>query len=81
MKRTHEQLHLRQIKFCAPKDHGHARNFIWIITFFDEVFEYGGDSTFWGYVEENAELLCVEFCNFVQRHIFVIIYVVTVNVL
>jgi hypothetical protein len=35
-------------------------NFIWIISFFsDGAFEYGGGSTFLGYVGTNAELLCV----------------------
>jgi hypothetical protein len=38
---------------------------------FEEAFKYGDGATFWGYVGTNAELLCVEFCNFVQCHILV----------
>jgi hypothetical protein len=48
-----------------------STSFILIIIFFDGVFEYGGDSKFWGYVGTNTELLWVEFCNFVQSHMFV----------
>jgi hypothetical protein len=46
-------------------------SFIWIIILFDAVFKYGDGAKFWGYVVINAEQLCVEFCNFVQCHIFV----------
>jgi hypothetical protein len=46
-------------------------SFIWIIILFDTVFKYGDGVKFWGYVVINAEPLCVEFCNFVQCHIFV----------
>jgi hypothetical protein len=48
-------------------------SFIWIIILFDAVFiiKYGDGAKFWGYVGINAEPLCVEFCNFVQCHIFV----------
>jgi hypothetical protein len=46
-------------------------SFIWIIILFDSVVKYGDDAKFWGYVGLNAEQLCVEFCNFVQYHIFV----------
>jgi hypothetical protein len=46
--------------------------FIWIIILFDAVFiKYGDGAKFWGYVGINAEPLFVEFCNFVQCHIFV----------
>jgi hypothetical protein len=45
-------------------------SFILIIIFFDPVFKYGDGAKFWGYVVINAEQLCVEFCNFVQCHIF-----------
>jgi hypothetical protein len=38
--------------------------FIWIIIFFNRAFEYGNISM-WDYVGTNAELLCVELCNFV----------------
>jgi hypothetical protein len=46
-------------------------SFIWIIILFDAVFKYGDGAKLWGYVGINAEPLCVEFCNFVQCHIFV----------
>jgi hypothetical protein len=38
---------------------------------FDAVFKYDDGAKFWGYVGINAEPLCIEFCNFVQCHIFV----------
>jgi hypothetical protein len=44
--------------------------FIWMIILFDAVFKYGDGVKFWGYVVINAEQLWVEFCNFVQCHIF-----------
>jgi hypothetical protein len=46
-------------------------SFIWIIIMFDTVFKYDDGEKFWGYVGINAEPLCIEFCNFVQCHIFV----------
>jgi hypothetical protein len=46
-------------------------SFIWIIISFDAVLKYDDGAKFWGYVVINAEELCVEFCNFVQYHIFV----------
>jgi hypothetical protein len=45
--------------------------FILIIIFFNRAFEYGGISKLWGYVGTNTKLLCAEFCNYVQCHIFV----------
>jgi hypothetical protein len=36
-----------------------------------ELFEYGGGSKFCGYIGTNAELLCVEFFNFVQCDVFI----------
>jgi hypothetical protein len=39
--------------------------------FFHEAIKYGNGMKFGGYVGTNAEPLCVEFCNFVQCHIFV----------
>jgi hypothetical protein len=44
---------------------------ICIIIFFDGDFDCGSGSTFWGYVGTNAELLCVEFYNFLQCDMFV----------
>jgi hypothetical protein len=46
-------------------------SFIWIIISFDAVFKYGDGAKFWGFVVINAEQICIEFCNFVQCHIFV----------
>jgi hypothetical protein len=37
------------------------------LSFFVCALEYGGGSNFWCYVGTNAELVCVEFYNFVQR--------------
>jgi hypothetical protein len=45
-------------------------SFIWIIILFDAVLKYDDGAKFWGYVVINAEPFCVEFCNFVQCHIF-----------
>jgi hypothetical protein len=54
--------------------------FISIIILFDAAFiKYGDGAKFWGYVVINAEQLCVEFCNFVQCHIFVNYLTFTVN--
>jgi len=47
------------------------KSFIWMIILFDEAFKYGDGAKFWGYVGTNTEPLCVQFCNFVQCHIFV----------
>jgi hypothetical protein len=69
MYRTLEQLLL--VKWSAVHWNimviGLPYSFIWIIIFLDGAFEYAGISRF--YVGTNAELLCVEFCNFVQCHI------------
>jgi hypothetical protein len=46
-------------------------SFIWIIILFEAVFKYGDGEKFWGYVGINTEPLSVEFCNFVQCHIFI----------
>jgi hypothetical protein len=46
-------------------------SFIWIIILFDAVFKYGDGANFLGYDGINAEPLHVEFCNFVQCHMFV----------
>jgi hypothetical protein len=46
-------------------------SFIWVIILFDAVFKYGDGAKFWGNVGINAEPLRVEFCIFVQCHIFV----------
>jgi hypothetical protein len=63
METTHELLHLVKWSFLLLKIMNMPTSFIWIII----LFEYGGISKCWGYVTStNAELLCVEFCNFVQ---------------
>jgi hypothetical protein len=46
-------------------------SFIGIIVLCDDAFKYGDCVRFWGYIEMNTEPLCVDFCNFVQCHIFV----------
>jgi hypothetical protein len=46
-------------------------SFICIIILFDALYKYDDGAKFCGYVGINAEPLCVEFCNFVQRHTFV----------
>jgi hypothetical protein len=46
-------------------------SFIWIIILFDAVFKDDDGAKFGGCVVINAEQLYVEFCNFVQCHIFV----------
>jgi hypothetical protein len=49
---------------------GISTRFIWIVILFDEIFKYGEDTKYWGYVETDIESLYVEFCNFVHCHIF-----------
>jgi hypothetical protein len=71
MERTHEPLHLDKLSFVCWKTMDIPTRFIWIISFFDGSSEYGGISKLWGYVRINAELLCVEFCSFLQCHISV----------
>jgi hypothetical protein len=72
MERTYEPLYLLgKWRFVQRKIKDIPTSFIWITIFIDGAFEYGGGSTFWGYVATNAEPLCVDFCNFVQFHTFV----------
>jgi hypothetical protein len=54
-------------------------SFIWIIILFDVVFKYGDGVKIWGYFMINAKQLYVEFCNFVQYHIFVNYLIFTVS--
>jgi hypothetical protein len=51
----------------AVKDYGQTYNFY---LYYDTI-KYGNDVTFLGYFGTNAELLCIELCNFMQCHIFV----------
>jgi hypothetical protein len=39
--------------------------------FCDETVKYNIGANISGYVGTNAEPLCVEFCNFMQRHVLV----------
>jgi hypothetical protein len=71
MERTHKQLYLDKWSLVHWNILYMLTSLIWIVVFFDGTFEYGGGSKFWGYVWSNAELLCVEVCNFVQCNIFV----------
>jgi hypothetical protein len=71
MERTHEPLHFVKCSFVRRKIMEKPTSFIWIIIFFNRALEYGDISKLWGYVGTKAELLFVEFSNFVQRHIFV----------
>jgi hypothetical protein len=79
MDRTHDPLHLAKWSFVHWKMMDIHTSFIWIIIFFDGAFECGGDLTFWGYVGTNAEILFVEFCNFVPCHTFISYYLVIVK--
>jgi hypothetical protein len=45
-------------------------SFTLVSVLFDKAFKYDGVK-FWGYAGTNAELLCVELCNFVLCHILV----------
>jgi hypothetical protein len=60
---------LRQIMFCAVRDHGHTHKFCLIIVFFTEHLNMGVVRHF--EVGTNAESVCVEFCDFVRCHTFV----------
>jgi hypothetical protein len=63
---THKALHLGKWSPVQWKITDVTTDFTLIIIFFDGAFEYGDSAKFWGYVEANAEPVCVEFCNFVQ---------------
>jgi hypothetical protein len=55
------------MKFGAVKDYGQTYNFY---LYYDTI-KYGNGVKFLGYFGTNTELLCIEFCNFMQCHIFV----------
>jgi hypothetical protein len=59
------------MNFGIVKDHRHTYKFYLNHLLFEEVFKYDDGAKFCGYVGINAEPFCVEFCNFVQCHIFV----------
>jgi hypothetical protein len=54
-------------------------SYFWIIIMFNAVFKHEDSVKFWGHVGINAEPLCVEFCNFVQGHVFVNSLTSTIN--
>jgi hypothetical protein len=64
MEITHEPLQLDKLRFVQWEIMDILTSFIWTIIFFHGAFEYGGGPKFWGYVGTDAELFCVEFCNF-----------------
>jgi hypothetical protein len=68
METTHEPLHVDKRSYVQWKIMNITTSFIWIIISFDGAFEYDSALNFWGYVGTNAELLSVEFCNFVHCH-------------
>jgi hypothetical protein len=78
MERTHVLLHLDEVLFHS-KILDIPTSFICIIILFDGAFEYGSISKLWGYVGTNTELLCAEFCNFVQYQIFVSYLVIVLS--
>jgi hypothetical protein len=71
METTHEPLQSDKWSFMQWKIMGIPTSFICMIIFFDGGFEYTGGLKFWGYVGTSAELLCVEFCYFLQCNTFV----------
>jgi hypothetical protein len=81
METTHELLRLDIWSFVHWKIMDILMSFIWIVIFFDGDFEYGSGSTFWSYVWTNAELLCVEFYNFVQCHMFISYILLLLNLI
>jgi hypothetical protein len=46
-------------------------SFIRIVVLFDEACKYDNCAKFWGYGGASTEPLCVNFCNFMQHHMFV----------
>jgi hypothetical protein len=69
METSHELLHLDKWSLVQWKIMGIPTSCIWIMIWFDKAFNSSYSMKFWGYVTWNAELLCIEFCSFVQSHI------------
>jgi hypothetical protein len=67
MRTTHESLYLDKRSFVHLKEMDIPSSFTWIIIFFDVAVD---GSKFLGCVGTNAEPVCVVFCRFVQRHVF-----------
>jgi hypothetical protein len=70
MEKIHEQLHLDKWSSLHWKIMDIPTRSIWIVIFFDGACECD-TSKFGGYVGTNTEQRCIEFCNFVQFHIFI----------
>jgi hypothetical protein len=70
MEITHKLLHLEKETLVQLNIMDISESFIWNIHLFDEAFKCGHGVRVWGNVGTNTKPLCVEFCNFVQRHIF-----------
>jgi hypothetical protein len=62
---------LQQIKVCRLKDCSYNYKFHFNHYFLWESFWIWRYFEIWGYIGTNGELICVEFCNFVQCHVFV----------
>jgi hypothetical protein len=69
MESPREPLHLVKLSSFHWKIFDTRTTFIWIIVFFNGHIEQGGILKLWMYVGTNADLLFVEFCNFLQCHI------------
>jgi hypothetical protein len=69
IERNHEPLHLDE--YLCIESSWTCLQVSFESMFFNKAFEYGIISKLRGYVETNAELLCVELCNFVECYIFV----------
>jgi hypothetical protein len=63
MESTHKPLHLDEWSFVQQTIMYIPTSLISIIILFDEAFNYGNGAKVWGYVGENSEPFCVEFCN------------------
>jgi hypothetical protein len=57
--------------WCSKRSWTYLQVLFELLFCLTQFFKYGDGANFWGYVGINAEPLCVEFCNFVQCHIFV----------
>jgi hypothetical protein len=59
------------MEYGTVQYHEHTYNFDMNHYYVDYAFKYGDGVKFWGYVEKTAESLSVEFCNFLQRSLFI----------
>jgi hypothetical protein len=69
VERTHEPLRLNE----WSSEHWKVTHMqaLFELFYLMEFFQYGCISKLWGYVGTNAELNCVELCNFVQCKLFI----------